>query len=143
MVDRTLALDDDEFGTFVRRVEYQLLRRTGRKIGNDAVDAYTPAGDEHAGLPGRDEARLIAGLIRRTHQLERYGHLSNCAVVSNSQDDGRGGVVRFTGKERHPRRFAHVPDSRSGGAGGGVELAILVEHLVQTAHDLQVRGDGF
>src|SRR5207253_3230548 len=65
------------------------LGRAREEVRDDGVDRYSPPGDDHPGLAGRDEDRAQAAPARLEVELARDGHLPDRAVGADGEDDRR------------------------------------------------------
>ena len=138
MIDRALPLDDDQIGALVRGEQHELFGRSGREVGDHAIDRNAPAGDHDPGLSGGYEPRVRAARIRRANELQRDGHLPHGAVVPDEQQRRRGDVVDRAREERHVGRLAHVPDFTAVLASDRGKVFVLAEHVVQAADDVEI-----
>ena len=92
-------LDDEPFGG------------AGEEVGDDRVNRDPPPGDRDSGLPGRDEDRSQAALLRLAVELERDGHLSDRAVGADREDDLRVELDVLPGRDvQVGRRLAQVAE---------------------------------
>ena len=83
MEQRALALDEQQVAALGALV-HEPLAGAGDVVGDDVVDRDAPAGDRHAGLPGRHVDRAPPALARRPVELERHDLLADHGVRADA-----------------------------------------------------------
>jgi hypothetical protein len=139
VVERGLALHDDEAGPARRDLEHERLGLAGHEVARERVDARARiAPDHHAALARGHERGVDAPPAGLPHELDRDRHLARRAVGAADIDDGASHAHALAGREAPARGGPpHVPDAGPSPLGGLQKLGVVADEGVHAARDVE------